>query len=236
MPVDSYGRVNPDHVANAIKEDTILVSIMHSNNEIGTIQPIEEISKITKDKNVIFHSDAVDSVGVVPIDVEKLGIDALSFASNPFYGPTGVGGLYVRSGLKIWPLIEGGVQESNRRAGTENLIGIIGMGVAADLALKDMDARIVCTQKRSEKSFLRNCQSTLMNISLMDILSIVCRIWYRCPLSILKVRVLGKDERPFPRMKDAAPADPAATYAWVVEFVRATLPGGETRPRGPERV
>jgi len=100
---------------------------------------------------VIFHSDAVDSVGVVPIDVEKLGVDALSFASNPFYGPTGAGGLYIRSGLKIWPLLEGGVQENNRRGGAENLIGIIGMGVAADLALKDMAARIYYTKTLKEK-------------------------------------------------------------------------------------
>jgi cysteine desulfurase len=140
--VDEYGRVNPDDVANAIRDDTILVSIMHSNNEIGTIQPIEEIAQITREKKVVFHTDAVDSVGVVPIDVQKLGVDLLSFASNPFYGPTGVGGLYVRRGTSIWPLLDGGVQENNRRAGTENLIGIIGMAVAAELAMKDMDSRI----------------------------------------------------------------------------------------------
>ncbi len=151
VPVDSYGRVNPDHVANAMKDETILVSIMHSNNEIGTIQPIEEIAKITREKKVIFHSDAVDSVGIVPIDVEQLGVDALSFASNPFYGPTGAGGLYIRSGLKIWPLLEGGVQENNRRAGAENLIGIIGMGAAADLALRDMDTRTMHTKKLKNK-------------------------------------------------------------------------------------
>ncbi|MBW1851229.1 MAG: cysteine desulfurase [Deltaproteobacteria bacterium] len=151
VPVDSYGRVNPDHIANAINDETILVSVMHSNNEIGTIQPIEKIAKITKDKNVIFHSDAADSVGVVPMDVEKLGVDALSFASNPFYGPAGAGGLYIRSGLKIWPLLEGGVQENNRRAGAENLIGIVGMGVAADLALKDMDSRIYYTKILKER-------------------------------------------------------------------------------------
>lgn len=151
VPVDKYGRVNPEHVAKAITDETILVSIMHSNNEIGTIQDIEEIAKITKEKGVIFHSDAVDSVGVIPIDVEKLGVDALSFASNPFYGPTGVGGVYIRSGLKIWPLIEGGVQEYNRRAGTENLVGIVGMGVAADLAMRDMGERVAHVKKLREK-------------------------------------------------------------------------------------
>jgi len=151
IPVDSRGCVNPDHIANAIKDDTILVSIIHSNNEIGTIQPIEKIAEITKEKKVVFHSDAVDSVGVVPIDVEKLGVDALSFASNPFYGPTGVGGLFIRSGLKIWPLLDGGAQENNRRAGAENIIGIVGMGVAADLALRDMNERIEHTRKLREK-------------------------------------------------------------------------------------
>jgi cysteine desulfurase len=142
VPVDEYGRVNPDHVAKAIRDDTILVSIMHSNNEIGTIQPIKEIAAITREKNVLFHTDAVDSVGLVHIDVQALGVDLLSFASNTFYGPTGMGGLYVRSGTKMWPLLDGGVQENNKRAGAENLIGIVGMGVAADLAKRDMDSRI----------------------------------------------------------------------------------------------
>ncbi len=151
VPVDSQGRVDPSDVAKAIKEDTILVSIMHSNNEIGTIQPIEEIAEITREKNVVFHVDAVDSVGVVPVDVQKLGVDLLSFASNPFYGPTGVGGLYVRRGTHIWPLLDGGVQENNRRAGTENLIGIIGMGVAAGLAAADMTSRIASMKKLKDR-------------------------------------------------------------------------------------
>jgi len=151
IPVDEYGRVNPAHVAKAIRDDTILVSIMHSNNEIGTIQPIKEIAQITKEKKVIFHTDAVDSVGVVPIDVQELGLDLLSFASNAFYGPTGTGGLYVRRGTKIWPLLDGGVQENNKRAGAENLIGIIGMGVAAELAVRDMDSRIDQARKLREK-------------------------------------------------------------------------------------
>jgi len=151
VPVDQYGRVNPDHVAKAIKDETILVSIMHSNNEIGTIQPIEEISKIAKGKKVLFHTDAVDSVGVVPVDVQKLGVDLLSFASNPFYGPAGAGGLYIRRGTKIWPLLDGGVQENNKRAGAENLIGIIGMGVAAEIARRDMDSRFAHLKKLKEK-------------------------------------------------------------------------------------
>jgi cysteine desulfurase len=147
VPVDGYGRVNPADVAKAIKEDTILVTIMHSNNEIGSIQPIQEIARVTSEKGIIFHTDAVDSVGVVPVDVQKLGIDLLSFASNTFYGPTGVGGLYVRRGTKLWPLLDGGVQEQNKRAGAENLIGIVGMGVAADIARKDMSSRIAHVKK-----------------------------------------------------------------------------------------
>jgi cysteine desulfurase len=142
LAVDPGGRVNPKDVAKAITKDTILVSIMHSNNETGTIQPIEEIGKITRDKKVIFHSDAVDSVGVVPIDVQKLGVDLLSFASNTFNGPSGVGGLYIRRGTRIFPLLDGGIQENNKRAGTENLVGIIGCGKAAELALRDMDTRL----------------------------------------------------------------------------------------------
>jgi cysteine desulfurase len=151
VPVDEQGRVNPDDVAAAIRDDTILVTIMHSNNEIGTIQPIEEIAQITRDKKVIFHSDAVDSVGVVPIDVQELGVDLLSFAANQFYGPSGVGGLYIRRGTRIWPLIDGGVQENNKRAGTENLLGIIGMGVAAEIAAEEMEFRIKQATKLKEK-------------------------------------------------------------------------------------
>ena len=142
LSVDSYGRINPQEVADAIKEDTVLVSIMHSNNETGTIQPIEEIGEVTREKKVIFHCDAVDSVGIVPIEVNKLGVDLLSFAANTFYGPTGVGGLYIRRGTQVWPLLDGGIQENNKRAGTENLIGIIGTGVAADIAARDLESRM----------------------------------------------------------------------------------------------
>ena len=151
VPVDSHGRVNPSDVAKSLKEDTVLVSIMHSNNEIGTLQPIEEIARITREKNVVFHVDAADSVGVVPVDVQKLGVDLLSFASNPMYGPTGVGGLYVRRGTHVWPLLDGGVQENNRRAGTENLVGIVGMGVAAELAARDMTSRIASMKKLKDR-------------------------------------------------------------------------------------
>jgi len=139
VSVDEKGRVNPQEVADAITDETILVSIMHSNNETGTIQPIEEIAKITRERKVIFHTDAVDSVGMVPIDVQKMGVDLLSFAANTFYGPTGVGGLYIRRGTRIFPLLDGGVQEGNKRAGTENLLGIIGMGTAAAVTRQNLD-------------------------------------------------------------------------------------------------
>jgi cysteine desulfurase len=163
VPVDEQGRVNPDDVAAAIRDDTILVTIMHSNNEIGTIQPIEEIGQITQEKKVIFHSDAVDSVGVVPMDVQELGVDLLSFAANQFYGPSGVGGLYIRRGTRIWPLIDGGVQENNKRAGTENLLGIIGMGVAAEIAAKEMEFRIKHTRKLKQK-LIEGLQSRIEDI------------------------------------------------------------------------
>jgi cysteine desulfurase len=141
LSVDESGRVNPKDVENAITDETILVSVMHSNNETGTIQPIAEIGEITRRKKVLFHTDAVDSVGVVPMDVSSLNADLVSFASNTFYGPTGVGGLYVRRGTRVFPLLDGGVQENNKRAGTENLVGVVGMGKAAELALRDMPAR-----------------------------------------------------------------------------------------------
>jgi len=144
--VDNSGRVDPAEIEKTITDKTILISIMHSNNETGTIQPLEEIAAIAKKHKIIFHCDAVDSVGVVPMDVQKMGVDLMSFASNPFSGPTGVGGLYIRRGIRVWPLLDGGVQEHNKRAGTENLIGIVGMGVAADLALKDMARRVEHTR------------------------------------------------------------------------------------------
>ena len=154
VAVDEYGRVNPKDVEAAIRPDTILVTIMHSNNEIGTIQPIQEIAEITRAKKILFHTDAVTSVGVVPIDVQKLNVDLLSFAANQFYGPAGVGGLYINRGTGLWPLLDGGVQENNKRAGTENLIGIIGMGVAAEKAVEEMDSRIAHAKKL--KQYLLN--------------------------------------------------------------------------------
>ena len=151
VPVDEYGRVNPKDVADAIRDDTILVTIMHSNNEIGTIEPIEEIGKITREKKILFHSDAVCSVGIVPVDVRKLNVDLLSFAANQYNGPAGVGGLYIRQGTGLWPLLDGGVQENGKRAGTENIIGIVGMGAASEVAAQRMGQRIEHTRKLKER-------------------------------------------------------------------------------------
>lgn len=151
VSVDQYGRVDLEEVSKAIDNNTILVSIMHASNEIGTIQPIKDIAQITREKKITFHCDAVASVGVVPINVQNLGVDLLSFAANQFNGPSGVGGLYIRRGTSLWPLLDGGFQEKKRRGGTENLIGIIGMGVAAEIARKEMESRIASMKRLKEK-------------------------------------------------------------------------------------
>jgi cysteine desulfurase len=163
LSVDDKGRVNPQDVAEAVTKDTILISVMHSNNETGTIQPVEEIARIAREKKIIFHIDAVDSVGIVPFDVQAIGADLVSFASNTFYGPTGVGGLYVRRGVKIFPILDGGVQENNKRAGTENLLGIIGMGQAAEIAKRDIHTRYAYLKGLKDK-FLRELPSVLDEI------------------------------------------------------------------------
>jgi cysteine desulfurase len=134
IPVGADGVVDPDEVKKAIRPDTILVSVMHVNNETGTIQPIEEISAITKEAGVLLHSDAVQSFGKLPTKVDDLGVDLLSIAAHKIYGPKGVGALYIRKGTRIDPLIIGGAQEKRRRSGTENISGIVGFGEAAVLA------------------------------------------------------------------------------------------------------
>ena len=135
---DKQGIIDPEAVAKAMTKETVLVSIMHSNNEIGTLQPIEEIGAITKAKGVLFHTDAVASVGWVPVDVKTLNVDALSLSGHQFYGPKGTAALFVRKGVRIKPQIEGGVQEDGRRGGTEDVPGIVGLGKAAEIAAAEM--------------------------------------------------------------------------------------------------
>jgi len=138
--VDNLGRINPQEVAAAIRDDTVLVSIMTANNETGTIQPISEIGRICRERGVIFHTDAVQAGGKLKLDVDELNVDLLSLSSHKFYGPKGVGMLYVRPKTKIMPLIRGGHHESGRRAGTENVPGIVGMGRAIELAAAEIDS------------------------------------------------------------------------------------------------
>ncbi|MBI5026373.1 MAG: cysteine desulfurase [Nitrospirae bacterium] len=142
LPVDKYGTVNPEAVKKAITKETTLISIIHASPEVGTIEPIADIARVAKDRGIFFHTDAVASTGNIPIDVNALGVDLLSMAAHQFYGPKGAGALYMKEGIRITPLIYGGIQEGGRRAGTENVPSIVGMGKAAELARKDMDRRI----------------------------------------------------------------------------------------------
>jgi len=134
LPVDKYGFVNCDDIEKVITKKTILISVMHANNEIGTIEPIANIGSLAQEKGVYFHTDAVQTFGKIPIDVEKMGIDLLSASSHKVYGPKGVGALYVKKGIEIQPLIHGGGHENGLRSGTENVAGIVGFGKAAELA------------------------------------------------------------------------------------------------------
>ena len=139
LPVDRYGRVDAGDVEEAITGRTILISVMTANNEIGTIQPVARIGKIAHDHDVLFHTDAVQAIGAVPIDVESMNIDLLSLSGHKFYGPKGTGALYVRQGTLLENLIHGGGQERGRRAGTENVPGIVGLGKAIELATADIE-------------------------------------------------------------------------------------------------
>jgi cysteine desulfurase len=139
LPVDEFGRVSASQVKDAINEKTILVSIMFANNEVGTVMPISEIGEVCRGKNVLFHTDSVQAVGHLPIDVKKMNIDFLTMSAHKFHGPKGVGALYVRKGIKLPAMITGGGQERKKRAGTENVPGIVGLGAAIELAIRDMD-------------------------------------------------------------------------------------------------
>lgn len=142
VPVDKHGLVAPEEVVKNLRKDTILVSVMHANGEVGTVEPISEIAKKLKEAGVLFHTDAVASTGNMPVNVKELGIDALSLAANQFYGPKGVGALWLRKGLRLISLMDGGVQEGGRRPGTENVPAIVGSGKAAEVAARDMNSRM----------------------------------------------------------------------------------------------
>jgi cysteine desulfurase len=139
LPVDEYGTVDPGHLARAIKDNTILITIMHANNEVGTIQPIAEMARIAREKGVIFHTDAVQSMGKIPVDVNDLQVDLLSLSGHKIYAPKGTGALYIRRGTHWKPVDFGGGQERKRRPGTENLPGIVALGKAVEIAAAEME-------------------------------------------------------------------------------------------------
>ena len=166
LPVDEYGLVDPGDVKKAITNKTILISVMHANNEIGTIEPIDEIGKIAKDAGIYFHTDAVQTVGHIPVDVNELGVDLLSMSAHKLYGPKGIGALYIRKGTKLASFIHGGEQERRWRAGTENVPGIVGLGRAAELARQKMSEeaeRLAYLRDKLIKGILERIDHTHLN-------------------------------------------------------------------------
>ncbi len=166
LDVDENGLVDTEQLKNSITDKTILISIMFANNEIGTIQPIKEIGNIAKEKNIYFHTDAVQAIGNIDIDVEDLNIDLLSMSAHKLYGPKGVGALYIRQGVKIHPHIHGGAQEKNRRAGTENIPGIVGFGRAVELAYETIDEhnqRLIKLRDKFIKDIYENIDYVKLN-------------------------------------------------------------------------
>jgi cysteine desulfurase len=166
LPVDHTGIVTPEALGRALTDDTALVSVMHANNEIGTIQPVAELARLAKARGALFHTDAVQSAGKLPIDVRTLGVDLLSMSAHKFYGPKGVGALWLRRGVRLLPPITGGKQERSRRAGTENVAGIVGMGVAAREARATMDDeghRLSALRDRLEQEILAAVPGTAIN-------------------------------------------------------------------------
>jgi cysteine desulfurase len=166
LRVDGTGIVAPDALKEALTDDTALVSVMHANNEIGTIQPILELARIAHDRGALFHTDAVQTAGKVTVDVKALDVDLLSISAHKFYGPKGVGALWIRRGLRLLPVLTGGKHERSRRAGTENVAGIVGMGVAAALAAAKIDEeanRMSALRDRLEEGVLRAVPGTTVN-------------------------------------------------------------------------
>ena len=165
LPVDEYGRVDPKAVKNAIREDTFLITIMTANNEIGTIEPIAEIGAIAKEAGVTFHTDAVQAVGAIPVDVKAMNVDMLSMSAHKFNGPKGVGALYIRKGLRVSPFMLGGAQEHKKRAGTENLASIVGMGKAIEIAVSEMDEHAKVLSRLRDK-LIAGVQKTIPDVRL----------------------------------------------------------------------
>jgi cysteine desulfurase len=166
LPVDQDGIVKLDELEKAITPQTILITVMHANNEIGTIQPIRQIGEIARKHGITFHTDAVQTFGHIPVNVDDLNVDLLSISGHKFYGPKGVGALYIRRGTKITPLIHGGDQEHRRRASTENVPGIIGMGKAVEIALATMDSeakRQIALRDEFIKTLLDTIPDTILN-------------------------------------------------------------------------
>ncbi len=166
LPVDEYGLVSVEDVKNAITDKTILISIMYANNEIGTIEPIAEIGKLARERGIYFHTDAVQAVGSVKIDVKEQNIDMLSLSAHKFYGPKGIGVLYVRKGVKLLSFIHGGAQERGRRAGTENTPGIIGLAKAIELATENLEehsSRITALRDKLIKGIMEKVPYTRLN-------------------------------------------------------------------------
>jgi cysteine desulfurase len=180
LPVDKYGLVNPSEVEKSIRKDTILVSVMHANNEIGTIEPIEEIGKICSEHGVYFHTDAAQSYGKIPVDVKKMNVDLLTASAHKIYGPKGVGLLYLRKGVKIEPLLHGGGHEFGLRSSTLNLPGIVGFGAAAEIAKKEMKKegkRIEKLRRRLEKGVLK-IENSHLNGHLEKRLPNIANFWF----------------------------------------------------------
>lgn len=166
LPVGTDGLVDPESVRNAITPETVLISVMHANNEIGTIQPLAEIGKVAREAGVLFHTDAVQSAGRIPVKVEELGADLLSMSAHKLYGPKGAGALYIRRGTNISPMVRGGAQEHGWRAGTENVPGIVGFGAAAELARREMAAdreRQTVLRDRLIQGILQGIDHTFLN-------------------------------------------------------------------------
>jgi len=166
LAVDEYGLVDPNDVKKAITDKTILISVMHANNEVGTIEPIAEISRIAQEAGIYFHTDAVQTTGHIPVDVNELGVDLLSISAHKLYGPKGVGALYIRKRTKLVPFMHGGEQERRRRASTENVPGIIGFGKAAELARQEIGEeaeRLTCLRAQLAKGLLERIDHVRLN-------------------------------------------------------------------------